>query len=124
MTVRWLAVAGCLVFAHLLSAQTYAPPRAIDRPEPVYPALARQAHIEGSVRLAVAVDRNGAVLAIRLIDGHPLLVKAAMDAVKQWRFLPAIRNGVLVRATVEVSLGFTLGSDRPPGDASNPVVRV
>ena len=56
---------------------------------PVYPDLARRMSITGTVRLAVVVAPNGQVKTTRAIGGHPILVNAAMDAMKQWKFEPA-----------------------------------
>ncbi len=53
---------------------------------PVYPEVARRMSIEGTVRLAVVVAPNGTVKSEKPVGGHPLLVNAAMDAMKQWRF--------------------------------------
>ena len=59
------------------------------RVSPVYPELARRMSITGTVRLAVVVAPNGQVKTAKAIGGHPILVNAAMDAMKQWRFEPA-----------------------------------
>jgi len=56
---------------------------------PVYPELARRMSITGTVRLAVVVAPNGQVKNTKAIGGHPILVNAAMDAMKQWKFEPA-----------------------------------
>jgi protein TonB len=56
--------------------------------DPVYPPLARQARIQGVVVLQVTVNPQGAVETWRVVTGHPLLVQAAVDAVKQWRYEP------------------------------------
>jgi TonB family protein len=56
---------------------------------PVYPDIARRMSIVGTVRLAVVVERNGTVKSSKPIGGHPLLVSAAMDAMKRWKFEPA-----------------------------------
>ena len=53
---------------------------------PVYPEVARRMSIAGTVRLAVVVAPNGTVKSEKPVGGHPLLVNAAMDAMKQWRF--------------------------------------
>ena len=53
---------------------------------PVYPALARQRSIGGTVKLSVVVAPNGTVKSSKPVGGHPLLVNAAMEAIKQWRF--------------------------------------
>jgi TonB family protein len=56
---------------------------------PVYPELAKRMSITGTVRLSVVVSANGQVKNAKPIGGHPILVTAAMDAMKQWRFEPA-----------------------------------
>lgn len=56
------------------------------RVAPVYPAVARRMNIEGTVKLAVVVAPNGTVRSSKPVGGHPLLVNAAMDAMKQWKF--------------------------------------
>ncbi len=53
---------------------------------PIYPEVARRMSIAGTVRLAVVVAPNGTVKSSKPVGGHPLLVNAAMDAMKQWRF--------------------------------------
>jgi TonB family protein len=55
---------------------------------PVYPDVARRMSIAGTVRLAVVVAPNGNVKSWKPVGGHPLLVDAAMDAMKQWKFEP------------------------------------
>jgi TonB family protein len=55
---------------------------------PVYPDAARNANIAGTVRLAVVIAPNGSVKSSKPIGGHPLLVNAAMDAMKKWKFEP------------------------------------
>ena len=56
---------------------------------PVYPELARRMSITGTVRLAVVVAANGQVKNAKPIGGHPILVNAAVDAMRQWKFEPA-----------------------------------
>jgi protein TonB len=53
---------------------------------PVYPALARQMHVTGTVKIMITVAPNGSVKNAKVVGGHPLLAEAALDAVKQWRF--------------------------------------
>ena len=117
-------LAGCLLLTTLLRAQTppmIVPPyiqqrRLIYRVSPVYPKLAKQAHIQGTVKLAALIDEDGVVDHLKLISGHPLLVKAAFDAAKQWRYLPSTRNGVPVAVTTIIEITFTMNDRPPPGD--------
>jgi TonB family protein len=64
---------------------------------PVYPDVARRMSIAGTVRLAVVVAPNGTVKSSKPIGGHPVLVNAAMDAMKQWKFeaAPTESSGVV-----------------------------
>jgi TonB family protein len=63
--------------------------RAKSKVEPVYPDLARKMNITGVVKVQVVVAPNGTVKEAKAVGGHPLLVNAALDAVKKWRFEPA-----------------------------------
>jgi TonB family protein len=56
---------------------------------PVYPDIARRMSISGTVKLVVVVAPSGAVKSTKVVGGHPLLVTAAMDALKRWKFEPA-----------------------------------
>lgn len=64
---------------------------------PVYPDIARRMNISGTVKLVVVVTPNGAVKSTKVLGGHPLLVTAAEDAVKKWKFetAPAEDSGVV-----------------------------
>jgi TonB family protein len=53
---------------------------------PVYPDIARRMNITGTVKVAVVVSPNGALKSTKIIGGHPLLVTAALDALKKWKF--------------------------------------
>jgi protein TonB len=76
--------------------------------QPTYPALAKQARIEGVVRLAVVIDKQGRVSDIKVMSGHPLLIPAALEAVKQWEYNPTLLNGQPVEVFTEVSVPFVL----------------
>ena len=80
----------------------------VQRVEPVYPPLARAARVQGTVRLSVNIGKDGHIQAITLITGHPLLVQAAQDAVRQWVYRPMLLNGNPVDVTTEVSVVFAL----------------
>lgn len=75
---------------------------------PDYPPLARQARIQGVVRLQVVISADGSVANIQLRSGHPLLVPAATEAVKTWRYQPTYLNGVPVAVLTEVDVNFSL----------------
>ncbi len=75
---------------------------------PVYPVLARQARIQGMVILDADISREGTVDALKLVSGHPLLVPAALAAVKQWRYKPYLVNGKPVPVNTQIIVNFTL----------------
>ena len=64
----------------------------ITQPTPVYPALARQARVAGTVRLTAIIGRDGSIRNLQVLSGHPLLTPAALEAVKQWRYQPTLLN--------------------------------
>ena len=82
---------------------------AISQPKPLYPAIAKSARISGSVILAATISKNGTIENLRLVSGHPMLVPAAMDAVKQWRYRPYLLNGDPVEVETSITVNFTIG---------------
>jgi protein TonB len=81
----------------------------IARPNPVYPPLARQARIQGKVQLHAIIDKDGRVGELQVVSGHPLLVKAALDAVQNWRYQPTVLNGEPVEVDTTIDVNFVLG---------------
>ncbi len=75
---------------------------------PDYPALARQAGVQGTVNLNIILTNEGAVRTVEVLSGHPLLIPAAVDAVKQWRYRPTLLNGRPVEVESTVRVNFTL----------------
>lgn len=75
---------------------------------PPYPVLARQTRIQGTVHLLGIVAKDGRVQNLRVIDGHPLLRQAALDAVSQWVYSPTILNGQPVEVEAPIDVNFTL----------------
>lgn len=116
---------GCIVLAAGLAmtsafaAPDIEQPRLVYQVRPVYPKLAREARIQGTVRLSARISKEGTVDRLRLISGHPFLVKAAMDAVRQWRYRPMLHFGVPVSFTTEIEVPFSLAADN-----GGPVVHV
>ena len=81
----------------------------VTQTRPLYPALARQARIQGNVVLHAIIDKDGKVAQLEVISGHPLLVQAALDAVKQWRYKPTLLNGDPVEVDTTITVTFTMG---------------
>lgn len=73
---------------------------------PVYPLLAKQARIRGVVRFNILINENGGITNAELISGHPLLVQAALDAVRQWRYKPTLLNGQPVQVATQADVNF------------------
>ena len=83
-------------------------PRKVVDVAPVYPAYAQQARKEGVVILETVIDANGGVESVRVLRSVPLLDQAAVEAVRQWRFTPAMLNGQAVPVVMTVTVNFTL----------------
>jgi TonB family protein len=75
---------------------------------PIYPPLARQARIQGTVVLQAIIDKDGSVKNLQLVSGHPLLVNAAIDAVKQWQYKPYVLDGAAVEVQTTINVNFSL----------------
>jgi periplasmic protein TonB len=80
----------------------------IYKPEPVYPSIARSMRIQGPVVLRAFISRSGTIENLQVLSGHPLLVKAALDAVGQWRYRPYVLNGEAVEVETQVTVNFIL----------------
>jgi protein TonB len=84
------------------------PPMAVHVPKPIYPDLARKARVSGLVRLSSIIGTDGRVRALELVSGHPLLVSAAIDAVRQWTYRPTLLNGEPVEVILMIDVNFSL----------------
>jgi protein TonB len=80
----------------------------VKKTPPVYPSAAMQLHIEGSVELLATVSKTGAISAVKVISGDPRLARAAVDAVKQWKYKPYLLNGEPVEIQTQVTMNFKL----------------
>jgi periplasmic protein TonB len=80
----------------------------ISRIEPRYPPLAVQIRLEGTVQLRAIIGRDGRIGSVEVIAGHPLLVQAALEAVRQWRYRPTMLDGEPVEVETTVSVIFEL----------------
>ena len=84
--------------------------RLIRAPRPVYPLVAREARVQGTVRFDAVIGKDGRIENLKLVDGSPLLAGAAMNAVKQWVYRPTYLNGNPVRVNTEIEIQFQLSS--------------
>jgi periplasmic protein TonB len=80
----------------------------LHRVQPEYPALARSARIQGQVLLRAVISRDGTIENLQVLAGHPMLVRAAIDAVRQWRYRPYILNGEPIEVETQVTVNFVL----------------
>jgi protein TonB len=80
----------------------------LKQPKPVYPPLAKQARISGTVRFNALIGKDGTIQNLTLVSGHPLLVPAAQEAVKQWLYKPTLLNGEPVEVATVIDVNFTL----------------
>jgi len=75
---------------------------------PIYPPEARANGIEGTVRLHAIIAKDGSILQLEVISGHPQLVQAALDAVRQWKYEPTLLNGQPVEVDTTIDVFFQL----------------
>lgn len=84
------------------------PPAKIVDVRPVYPELARQTRAQGLVEIEIVIGPGGDVEQARVVRGVPLLDKAALDAVRKWKYAPTMVNGVAVPVKMSVGVSFAL----------------
>jgi protein TonB len=80
----------------------------IQRIEPIYPPLARQARVQGDVVLKAIVSKEGEIKELELVSGHPMLAPAAIEAVKRWRYRPFLLNGEPIEVETLVTVMFRI----------------
>ena len=80
----------------------------VKKVQPDYPPDARDQRIQGVVLLKVNIDKEGNVIKVELISGHPLLAPAAMDAVKQWKYKPYYLGDQPVEIQTQITVNFKL----------------
>ena len=80
----------------------------VNKVTPVYPPLAKQAQIQGTVRFNATIGTDGTVKNLDVVAGHPLLVEAAQEAVRQWVYKPTLLNGQPVEVQTQIDVNFAL----------------
>jgi protein TonB len=83
-------------------------PRLISRVDPVYPPLAKQTHMQGTVVIDAVLDEKGDVIEMKVLSGPPLLIQAAVDAVRRWKYQPTYLNDEPVQVQLNVTVTFRL----------------
>lgn len=78
----------------------------VNRVEPIYPPICKISGIQGQVKLHAIIARDGRIQSLSAVSGHPLLVRAALDAVEQWRYRPYVLNGEAVEVETFITVNF------------------
>lgn len=111
-------VAGGILDLSRSNAMTILPPapirvggnvqaaRIVSRAMPAYPAEASEQRLGGTVHLEATVTKEGTIRSLIVLDGHPVLAEAAMEAVRQWRYRPTRLNGIPVEVITSISITF------------------
>lgn len=82
--------------------------KAISKPVPPYPAIAKAARASGTVTVQITVDETGKVVSAKAVSGHPLLLQAAQQAAYQARFSPTMLSGQAVKVSGVITYNFVL----------------
>jgi protein TonB len=80
----------------------------IHRVQPAYPPIARHIGVQGDVILTAIISKTGTIESLQVRSGHPTLVKAAVDAVRQWRYRPYVLNGERIEVETQITVSFQL----------------
>ncbi len=78
---------------------------------PTYPPLARSARIQGTVLLRAMISKQGTIRDLTVLSGHPMLVSAAIEAVRQWRYRPYVLNNDPVEVETQITVTFSLAGN-------------
>ena len=82
--------------------------RLIYQPKPEYPEIAKMTRTEGVVEFEAVIGKDGTIEELKVLRGHPLLVKAALEAVRRWRYQPTLLNGEPIEVVTEITVNFKL----------------
>jgi TonB family protein len=80
----------------------------VKKVQPIYPANAQRMRIEGAVELMATISKTGDISAVKILKGDPSLARAAVDAVKQWKYKPYLLNGEPVEIQTQITTNFKL----------------
>ncbi len=82
----------------------------IEKTTPIYPPIARAAHVSGAVVLHAIIGKNGAIQNLQVISGPEMLRASALDAVAHWRYKPYLLNGEPTEVDTTITVNFNFGS--------------
>jgi protein TonB len=80
----------------------------LKKTQPTYPSIAFQMRIEGPVDLLATISKTGSITAVKILHGDPQLARAALEAVKQWKYKPYLLNGEPVEIQTQITVNFKL----------------
>jgi TonB family protein len=125
--MKWMTISAAMFVAALTGSAATPPARThvvhvkpmpeskiLHKVMPQYSPEAADAHVHGTVKINVMIDKDGHVERIKLLSGHPLLAPAAMQAVRQWTFEPTQVDGAAVRVITEIDIPFDLNAHGLP----------
>jgi len=93
---------------HPLKVSHWAEGNIIYRVQPIYPPLARQVRVQGTVELRAIISKAGTIENLVVVSGHPMLVKSAIEAVRQWRYRAYLLNNQPIEVETEITVNFVL----------------
>jgi len=100
--------------SHPLTISHWTEGNLIYRVQPIYPPIARQARAQGTVELRAIISKAGTIENLVVVRGHPLLVKSALEAVRQWRYRPYLLNNEPFEVETEITVNFVLSGGYQP----------
>jgi TonB family protein len=80
----------------------------LKKTQPIYPTIALQMRIEGPVDLMATISKTGSITAVKILHGDPQLARAALEAVKQWKYKPYLLDGQPVEIQTQITVNFKL----------------
>jgi protein TonB len=80
----------------------------VNKVQPVYPAIAKTARIQGTVVIQATISKNGTIENAHVVSGHPMLAQSALNAVREWRYRPYMLSGEPVEVETTINVNFTL----------------
>lgn len=78
----------------------------VKKVQPLYPSIARQLRLHGSVQLLATIDKSGNTTKVQILSGDPMLARSATDAVRQWKYRPYLLNGSPVEIETQITVVF------------------
>jgi protein TonB len=81
------------------------------RVQPIYPPIAKQAHVQGPVEMRAIISKTGTIENLTVVSGHAMLARAAIEAVQQWRYRPYLLNNEPIEVETEITVNFVLSAN-------------